>query len=46
MAQPKLLLLTHQMMFGGTQPSDVLHEIREGGFTGNVVYANDMDVFE
>ncbi|MGB0387343.1 MAG: MBL fold metallo-hydrolase [Ardenticatenaceae bacterium] len=45
-AQPKLLLLTHQIMFGGTQAADVLREIREGGFTGEVVYANDMDVFE
>ena len=45
-AEPKLLVLTHQMMYGGTQEADVLREIREGGFTGNVVYANDMDVFE
>jgi len=45
-AQPKLLVLTHQCMFGGTQEADVLQEIREGGFTGDVVYANDMDLFE
>ena len=45
-AQPKLLVLTHQMMFGGTQPADVISEIRAGGFTGEVVYANDMDLLE
>jgi ribonuclease BN (tRNA processing enzyme) len=45
-AQPKLLVLTHQMMFSGTEPADVIGEIREAGFMGDVVYANDMDVFE
>ncbi len=45
-AQPQLLVLTHQIMFGNTQEADVLREIREGGFMGEVVYANDMDVIE
>lgn len=45
-AQPKLLLLSHQSMFGDSQEEDVIREIREGGFEGDVVYANDMDVFE
>lgn len=45
-AQPKLLVLTHQVMMDGVEAADVLSEIREGGFTGDVVYANDMDVFD
>ncbi|MFT5194097.1 MAG: ribonuclease BN (tRNA processing enzyme) [Cellvibrionaceae bacterium] len=45
-AQPKLLVLTHQIMFNGMEPADLIKEVREGGFTGKVVYANDMDVFE
>lgn len=45
-AQPKRVVLTHQIMFGNAEPEDLLREIREGGFTGEVVYANDMDVFD
>ncbi|MEM7536148.1 MAG: MBL fold metallo-hydrolase [Chloroflexota bacterium] len=45
-AQPKLLVFTHQIIYKGVGPDDVFREIREGGFTGEVAYANDMDVFE
>ena len=45
-AQPKLLVLTHQIMYSGMVPADVINEIRAGGFMGDVAYATDMDVFE
>ncbi|MEM7800575.1 MAG: MBL fold metallo-hydrolase [Chloroflexota bacterium] len=45
-AQPKLLVLTHQMEYAGTTKEDLIQEIRDGGFTGEIAYANDMDVFE
>ena len=33
-AQPKRLVLTHQIMYEGAEPTDVIREIREGGFAG------------
>lgn len=45
-AQPKLLVLTHQIMFGGTEPAELIREIRGGGFTGEIAYGNDLDMFE
>ena len=45
-SQPKLLVLNHQMLYGGATPDDMLREIREGGFEGEVVYGRDLDVFE
>lgn len=42
-ARPGLLVLTHQLLWGAT-PDELLAEIREG-FTGRVVYGNDLDVF-
>ena len=44
-AQPKQLILTHQMMYGSTQPDDLIREIRVGGYMGEVVYGYDLDVF-
>ena len=42
-AQPKLLVLTHQLLWGATE-EQLLEEIRQG-FDGEVVYANDLDVY-
>jgi ribonuclease BN (tRNA processing enzyme) len=42
-ANPTLLVLTHQLLWGAT-PEDLLAEVR-GGFIGAVVYGNDLDVF-
>lgn len=50
-AQPKLLVLNHQMHFNDIShndvtPDDFIREVREGGFEGEVVYGRDLDVFE
>jgi len=42
-ARPKLLVLTHQLLWGATE-EQLLEEIR-ANFDGEVVYANDLDVF-
>lgn len=42
-ARPKLLVLTHQLLWGAA-PEDVLAEVR-AGFGGPVVYGNDLDIF-
>jgi ribonuclease BN (tRNA processing enzyme) len=42
-ANPKLLVLTHQLLWGAT-PEELLAEVREG-FSGTVVYGRDLDVF-
>jgi ribonuclease Z len=42
-AQPKLLVLYHQLMWGATE-EELLSEIRQS-FDGEVVYANDLDVY-
>lgn len=41
--KPKLLVLTHQLLFGST-PQHVLDEIK-AGYKGRVVYGNDLDAF-
>lgn len=43
-AQPDLLLLTHQLLWLGATPEDLLAEIR-AEFSGRVVYGNDLDVY-
>lgn len=43
-AQPKLLLLYHQLLWGAT-PEDLLNEIRQAGYQGKVIFGNDLDVF-
>lgn len=42
-ARPKLLVLTHQLLWGAT-PEELLVEVRSR-FSGEVVYGNDLDVF-
>ena len=42
-AQPKLLVLTHQL-FQGVSEADLLREIRSG-FAGPVVSGKDLDIF-
>jgi len=41
--KPKLLVLTHQLLFGST-PQQILAEIRTR-YKGKVVYGNDLDAF-
>ena len=45
-AKPKLLVLYHQMFFGGEKDTEegMLKEIRES-YSGNVVSAHDLDVY-
>jgi ribonuclease BN (tRNA processing enzyme) len=43
-AQPKLLVLYHQLLWGAS-PEDVLAEIKQAGYAGRVVFGNDLDVF-
>ncbi len=42
-AQPKLLVLTHQL-FQGVSEADLLREVREG-YSGAVVSGKDLDIF-
>ncbi len=43
-AQPKLLILYHQLLWGATK-EDLLEEIKRAGYTGKVVFGNDLDVY-
>jgi ribonuclease BN (tRNA processing enzyme) len=43
-AQPKLLVLYHQLYWGASD-ADLLREIREAGYSGRVVTASDLDIF-
>jgi ribonuclease BN (tRNA processing enzyme) len=43
-AQPKLLILYHQIYFGGASDDDLLREIRSR-YHGRVVSAHDLDVY-
>jgi ribonuclease Z len=42
-ANPKLLILTHQLLWGAT-PDELVAEVRTE-FTGPIVYGKDLDVF-
>jgi len=42
-ANPRLLVLTHQLLWGAT-PEELLAEVRRG-FSGAVAYGRDLDVF-
>jgi ribonuclease Z len=42
-AQPKLLLLYHQLLWGAT-PEQLLGEIKEG-YQGKVVFGDDLDIY-
>jgi hypothetical protein len=37
-------VLYHELPWG-TSPEAVVREVRAGGYTGRVVYGNDLDVF-
>ena len=43
-AKPKKLILTH-VLWWGTTPAQVVEEIHKAGYGGEVVVANDLDVF-
>lgn len=43
-AQPRLLVLYHQLYFGGTTDDDLLREVRSR-YHGRVVSARDLDVY-
>ncbi len=43
-ARPGLLVLYHQLPWG-TSPEALVREVQAGGYTGRVVYGNDLDVF-
>jgi ribonuclease BN (tRNA processing enzyme) len=43
-AKPKLLVLYHQLYFGGTSDDDLLREVR-GRYPGRVVSAHDLDIY-
>ena len=43
-AHPKKLILTH-VLWWDTTPAQVIAEIRKAGYNGEVVVANDLDVF-
>jgi len=43
-AQPKLLVLYHQLYFSGASDDDLLREIRSR-YHGRVVSAHDLDVY-
>ncbi len=43
-AQPKLLILYHQLLWGATK-EELLDEIKRAGYTGKVVFGNDLDVY-
>jgi ribonuclease BN (tRNA processing enzyme) len=43
-AKPKLLVLYHQLYFGGTSDDDLLREVRSR-YSGRVVSAHDLDVY-
>jgi len=42
---PGLLVLNHQMIFGGLTDADLIQEIRDAGYTGELVSGKDLDVF-
>lgn len=43
-AQPKLLILYHQLLWGATK-EELLDEIKRAGYAGKVVFGNDLDVY-
>lgn len=42
--QPKLLVLYHQLYFGGASDDDLLREVRSR-YSGRMVSAHDLDVY-
>lgn len=43
-AQPKTLVLYH-VLFWGVTPAGVLDEMRQAGYTGKAIVANDLDIY-
>ena len=43
-AQPKLLVLYHQLYWGATD-TELVREIREAGYSGQIVSARDLDIY-
>jgi len=43
-AQPKLLVLYHQLFWGATD-EDLIREIRQAGYQGKVISARDLDLY-
>jgi ribonuclease BN (tRNA processing enzyme) len=43
-AQPRLLVLTHQLLWMGATQEDLLEEIRRS-FEGPIAFGRDLDVF-
>ena len=43
---PGRLVLNHQMIFGGYTDADLIQEIRDGGYTGELVSGKDLQIFE
>lgn len=42
---PGLLILNHQMVFGGLTDADLIQEVRDGGYTGELVSGQDLMIF-
>ncbi|MGB0387787.1 MAG: MBL fold metallo-hydrolase [Ardenticatenaceae bacterium] len=42
---PGVLVLNHQMIYGGFTDADLIQEIRDAGYTGPLVSGKDLDVF-
>lgn len=42
---PKLLILNHQMIYGGFSDADLIQEVRDGGYTGELVSGQDLQLF-
>ena len=43
---PGLVILNHQMCFGGTTDADLIQEVRDGGYHGELVSGQDLQIFE
>ncbi|MFT5194266.1 MAG: ribonuclease BN (tRNA processing enzyme) [Cellvibrionaceae bacterium] len=42
---PGLLILNHQMIYGGYTDADLIQEVRDGGYTGELVSGQDLQIF-
>ncbi len=45
-ANPKLVVLNHQMCYSGTTDADLMQEVRDGGYAGELVSGKDLQIFE
>lgn len=44
-AKPKLLVLYHQLLWGGATDDDLIAELRAAGYTGPVISARDLGIY-